>query len=72
MIGGNVTENEPRINGDWRTATNRTIAKTLIQNLENLLGGKATHHICVDRTTEHEKIVIEYNHKKKNASGNLQ
>ena len=62
-----MENNEPQIQGDWRTATNRNIAKTLIENLENLLGGKATHHICVDRTTEHEKIVIEYNHKKKNA-----
>ena len=66
MIGGNVTENEPRINGDWRAATNRTIAKTLIENLVNLLQGKVSYMECSDRTTYHKKIVIEYGHKKKN------
>jgi len=60
-----MNHNEPRISGDWRTATNRTIAKTLVENLENLLQGKASHHICVDRTSEHQKIVIEYGHKTK-------
>ena len=62
-----MTENEPRITGDWRTATNRTIAKTLIQNLENLLGGKASHYIVADKKTSHKRIVIEYDH-----SSNLQ
>ena len=65
MIGDNVTENEPMIKGDWRTATNRTIAKTLIENLKNLLGGKVHHFECSDRTTYHKKIVIEYDHKQK-------
>ena len=65
-IGGNVTENEPMIKGDWRTATNRTIAKTLIENLVNLLQGKVSYMECSDRTTHHKKIVIEYDHKKKN------
>tara|TARA_B100002019_G_scaffold190933_1_gene165146 strand:+ start:1391 stop:1573 length:183 start_codon:yes stop_codon:yes gene_type:complete len=60
-----VTENEPRISGDWRTATNQTIAKTLIENLVNLLQGEAKHYYVSDRTTKHEKIVIEYNHEKK-------
>ncbi len=60
-----MTENEPRISGDWRTATNRTIAKTLIENLVNLLQGKAKHYYVSDRTTKHEKIVIEYNHEEK-------
>ena len=53
------------IKGDWRTATNRNIAKTLIENLVNLLGGKAHHYIVADRTSSHRKIVIEYDHKKK-------
>jgi len=60
-----VTENEPMIKEDWRTATNRNIAKTLIENLVNLLGGKAHHYIVADRTSSHRKIVIEYDHKKK-------
>lgn len=60
-----MTENEPRINGDWRTATNRTIAKTLIQNLVNLLDGKAHHYLVADKTSSHRKIVIEYDHQKK-------
>ena len=57
--------NEPRINGDWRAATNKVIAENLVESLEKLLGGKASHFTCCDRTTEHEKIVIEYNHKQK-------
>jgi hypothetical protein len=80
MIGDNVTNdfldnlanhqyqkmnNEPMIKGDWRKATNKAIAANLIESLEKLLGGEAKHYICCDRTTEHEKIVIEYNHKNK-------
>ena len=58
MTGGNVTEK-------WREETNRVIAGNLVKNIEQLLGGKARHYICCDRTTQHEKIVIEYNHEKK-------
>lgn len=29
------------------------------------LGGELHHYTCCDRTTEHNKIVIEYNHKPK-------
>ena len=60
-----MTENEPMIKGDWRTATNRTIAKTLIQNLVNLLGGEVHHYIVADKKSSHRKIVIEYDHQKK-------
>ena len=60
-----MTENEPMIKGDWRTATNRTIAKTLIQNLVTLLGGEAHHYIVADKKSSHRKIVIEYDHQKK-------
>tara|TARA_R100000030_G_scaffold86836_1_gene70344 strand:+ start:618 stop:806 length:189 start_codon:yes stop_codon:yes gene_type:complete len=61
-----MENNEPQIQGDWREATNKVIVDNLVKSIEQLLDGKATHHICVDRTTEHKKIVIEYNHKKKN------
>jgi len=65
MIGGNVTENEPMIKGDWRKATNEQIVSNLIKKIEELLDGKAHHYYVSDRTTKHEKIVIEYNHEKK-------
>jgi len=29
------------------------------------LGGELKHYICTDKTTTHEKIVIEYNRTKK-------
>jgi len=54
-------ENEEK----WRVATNKVIAENLVENIEKLLGGEAKHYICCDRTTTHEKIVIEYNHQKK-------
>ena len=57
--------NEPMIKGDWRKATNEQIVSNLVEKIEELLGGTAKHYTCCDRTTEHEKIVIEYNHKKK-------
>lgn len=50
---------------EWREATNKVIAANLVQNLEKLLDGKATYMICSDRTTMHEKIVIEFNHQSK-------
>lgn len=53
------------MNEQWKTATNRVIAKTLIGNLESLLKGKAYHLECSDRTTRHKKIVIEYGHETK-------
>ena len=54
-------ENEEK----WRVATNKVIAANLVENLEKLLDGKATYITCCDRTTEHQKIVIEYNHQPK-------
>ena len=50
---------------EWREATNRIIALQQVSNIEKLLGGKASHYICVDKFTTHEKIVIEYNHENK-------
>jgi len=49
----------------WRIATNKIIALQQVSNIEKLLDGKASHYVCVDKFTTHEKIVIEYNHKKK-------
>ena len=68
LICARLSENTPQkhlMNEDWKTATNRVIAKTLIGNLESLLKGKAYHLECSDRTTRHKKIVIEYGHETK-------
>jgi len=53
------------VKGDWREETNKVIASNLVENLEKLLNGKASHYYCSDRTTKHEKIVIEFNHEQK-------
>ena len=36
-----------------------------LDNICQILGAEAKHYYCSDRTTQHEKIVIEYNHEKK-------
>ena len=54
-------ENEEK----WRKATNKQIAENLVQKIEELLDGKASYYYCSDRTTHHEKIVIEFNHENK-------
>ena len=46
--------------------TKLNIAKNLVEKIEELLDGKAHYVECSDRTTHHKKIVIEYDHKKKN------
>lgn len=51
MIGDNVTK--------------LNIAKNLVEKIEDLLDGKAHYVECCDRTTQHRKIVIEYDHKEK-------
>ena len=50
---------------NWEEPTKLNIAKNLVEKIEELLGGEAHYVECCDRTTEHKKIVIEYNHKKK-------
>ena len=60
-----MENNEPMIKGDWKEATNKVIADNLNEQVAELLGGTAKHFTCCDRTTEHEKIVIEYNHTSK-------
>jgi len=60
-----VTENEPMIKGDWQKYANENIVENLVKKIEDLLGGEAKHYYVSDRTTKHEKIVIEYNHETK-------
>jgi len=60
-----VTENEPMIKGDWQKYANKNIVENLVKKIEDLLGGEAKHYYVSDRTTKHEKIVIEYNHETK-------
>ena len=50
---------------NWEEPTKLNIAKNLVEKIEELLDGKAHYVECCDRTTQHEKIVIEFNHKKK-------
>ena len=57
-----MEENQPRIKGDWKTATNKVIAKTLLDNLASLTRGKwytvKTVNSYGDRTT---KYIVEVN-----------
>jgi hypothetical protein len=41
------------------------IAQQQVSNVAKLLGGEAKYIICVERNTEHKKIVIEYDHKER-------
>ncbi len=55
-------ENEEK----WRVATNRNIANNLIDKVAELLQAKSVRYFtCSDKTTEHKKIVMEYNHENK-------
>jgi hypothetical protein len=36
-----------------------------LDNICRILGGELKHYTCTDKKTQHEKIVIEYNHRKK-------
>lgn len=50
---------------NWEKPTKLNIAKNLVEKIEDLLDGKAHYVECCDRTTQHRKIVIEYDHEKK-------
>ena len=54
-------ENEEK----WRQATNKVIVENLLEKIEELLDAKVRHLNCCDKKTQHEKIVIEYNHRSK-------
>ena len=45
--------------------TKMNIARNLVEKIEELLDGKAHYFDCSDRTTFHQKIVIEFNHENK-------
>ena len=45
--------------------TNQNIANNLLKSVGQLLNAEVQHYTCCDRTTQHEKIVIEYNHSNK-------
>ena len=47
------------------SVTNMNIVRNLVEKIEELLGGEAHYFECSDRTTYHQKIVIEFNHKSK-------
>jgi hypothetical protein len=36
-----------------------------LANICKILGGEAKHYICTDKKTQHQKIVIEYDHQNK-------
>ena len=54
-------ENEEK----WREATNKVIVENLLEKIEELLDAKVRHLYCCDKKNQHEKIVIEYNHRSK-------
>ena len=77
MIGGNVTDKpttdisvnmDGGVGGSWKEVTNKVIADNLIEQVAELLGGKAHYLECSDRTTHHKKIVIEYDHSTREAT----
>mgnify|MGYP001281641516 CR=1 FL=1 len=53
------------VGGSWKEVTNKVIADNLIDQVAELLNGKARHYYVSDRNTMHEKIVIEFNHTEK-------
>ena len=55
MNGGNVIDENFK----------KFAVDTQLDNICKILGGKSKHYYVSDRTTQHEKIVIEYNHQKK-------
>ena len=56
-----LLEDDLMIDDDFK----KFAVETQVNNICKILGGEAKHYICSDKTTTHEKIVIEYNHEKK-------
>ena len=50
---------------DWRKASNKSIADNLVQSIAELLDGEVQYVIGCDKKNEWKKIVIEYDHRKK-------
>ncbi len=46
---------------------NETIAKSLLSQAGELLGGEVKYVMCSDNHTQHRKVVIEWDHQKKEA-----
>ena len=58
--------NTPGSNKSWMDeGFKKFIVEHQLENVRNVLDGELKHYVCSDKTTTHEKIVIEYNHKKK-------
>ncbi len=58
--------NEPGSNKSWMDeGFKKYIVQIQLDNIVNALDGELKHYICTDRTTTHQKIVIEYDHKTK-------
>ena len=57
----NLTIGDNVIDEDFR----KFAVKTQLDNVCKILGGEAKHYYVSDRTTKHEKIVIEFNHEQK-------
>ena len=58
--------NTPGSNKSWMDeGFKKYIVAWQLENVTNVLGGELKHYICTDKTTTHEKIVIEYNRTKK-------
>ena len=58
--------NEPGSNKSWMDEGFKKFAvNTQLDNICKILGGEAKHYICTDKKTQHQKIVIEYDHQQK-------
>ena len=53
-------QEKPKVN-----ITNQNIANNLLKSVGQLLNAEVKHYTCSDKTTQHEKYVIEYNHSRK-------
>lgn len=60
-----MDKNEPQIEGDWRTETNKVIVENLLDNISKLLDAEVKHSTCCDRDHTYKRIVIEYAKEKK-------
>ena len=56
-----MIENEPMIKGDWKTETNKAIAKNLVDSISSLLDAKVIRSTVVNSRGEvKQRIIIEY------------
>jgi hypothetical protein len=58
--------NTPGSNKSWMDeGFKKFIVDYQLDNICRILGGEATHYICTDKKTQHQKIVITYDRKEK-------